>query len=81
MDDNKMTFENAMQRLDLIVRLLEQGDAPLDQSLALFEEGSHLLKLCNGMLDDAEQKIMLLQKGKDDAPVFAPFARKEDQDN
>ena len=77
MDENKMTFESAMQRLDAIVRLLEQGDAPLDQSLALFEEGARLLKLCNGMLDTAEQKVNLLQKGADGAPVVAPFESDE----
>ena len=60
MDEQKMTFESAMQRLDAIVRMLEQGDAPLEQSLTLFEEGANLLKLCNGMLDNAEQKIKIL---------------------
>ena len=77
MDETKMTFESAMQRLDVIVRLLEQGDAPLDQSLALFEEGARLLKLCNGMLDAAEQKVNLLQKGADGTPVVAPFESDE----
>ena len=77
MDETKMTFESAMQRLDAIVRLLEQGDAPLDQSLALFEEGAQLLKLCNGMLDAAEQKVNLLQKGADGTPVVAPFESDE----
>lgn len=73
MDEQKLTFEAAMQRLDVIVRMLEQGDASLEQSLALFEEGAKLLKLCNGMLDDAEQKVVALQKGLDGAPVAAPF--------
>ena len=73
MDEPKLTFEAAMQRLDVIVRMLEQGDASLEQSLALFEEGAKLLKLCNGMLDDAEQKVVALQKGLDGAPVAAPF--------
>ena len=58
MDDKKLKFEDAMQRLDVIVRLLEQGDAPLDQSLALFEEGSSLLRQCSSMLDQAEQKVV-----------------------
>lgn len=73
MDEQKLTFEAAMQRLDVIVRMLEQGDASLEQSLALFEEGAKLLKLCNGMLDDAEQKVVSLQKGPDGVPVSAPF--------
>ena len=77
MNEKKLTFESAMQRLDVIVRMLEQGDAPLEQSLALFEEGASLIKLCNGMLDSAEQKVSALQKGTDGAPVSVPFEAKE----
>ena len=77
MDEHKLTFEAAMQRLDEIVRALEQGDAPLDQSLTLFEEGAKLLKLCNRMLDAAEQKVTALQKGADGAPVSIPFDMEE----
>ena len=73
MDQTKMKFEDAMQRLDEIVRLLEQGDASLDQSLALFEEGSGLLRRCSSLLDAAEQKVTELQKGLNDAPSEIPF--------
>ena len=62
MDQTNMKFEDAMQRLDEIVRLLEQGDASLDQSLALFEEGSGLLRRCSSLLDAAEQKVTELQR-------------------
>ena len=55
MAKQKLTFEASMQRLDEIVKQLEKGDVPLDASLALFEEGSHLLKTCNEMLDHAVQ--------------------------
>ncbi|MBQ9044791.1 MAG: exodeoxyribonuclease VII small subunit [Oscillospiraceae bacterium] len=77
MDESNLTFEAAMQRLDAIVRMLEQGNAPLDASLSLFEEGAALLKLCNGMLDAAEQKVTLLQKGPDGAPVGTPFVSED----
>ena len=50
---------------------------PLDASLALFEEGSHLLKTCNEMLDHAEQKVVQLKKGGDGAPVELPFETEE----
>ena len=50
---------------------------PLDASLALFEEGSHLLAACNEMLDTAEQKVVQLKKGSDGAPVELPFATEE----
>ena len=62
---NEITFEAAMQRLEEIVRLLESGNAPLDTSLALFEEGVGLVKLCNSKLDNAEQKVKILVSGGD----------------
>ena len=73
----KLTFEASMQRLDEIVKQLEKGDVPLDASLALFEEGSHLLAACNEMLDTAEQKVVQLKKGSDGAPVELPFETEE----
>ena len=71
--DTKLTFEQAAARVDEIVRLLEKGDAPLDQSLALFEEGAKLIKECGRMLDKAEQKVALLQKGADGEPEEGAF--------
>ena len=66
MAENKteITFEAAMVRLEEIVRLLEGGNAPLDTSLALFEEGVGLVKLCNSKLDNAEQKVKILVAGE-----------------
>ena len=58
----KMTFEEALTRLDEIVRSMEAGGAMLDESLALFEEGIKLVKLCQSALEGAEQKVKLLQK-------------------
>jgi len=60
----KMTFEQALARLDEIVKLLEHGDAPLDASLKLFEEGTALVKKCSTALDKAEQKVTILTKGE-----------------
>ncbi len=60
----EMTFEAAMARLEEIVRSLESGNAPLDVSLGLFEEGVALVKLCNNRLDTAEQKVKLLVRGE-----------------
>lgn len=62
---NEITFEAAMTRLEEIVRALEGGNAPLDTSLALFEEGVSLVKFCNQRLDAAEQKVKILQRGDD----------------
>lgn len=60
-----MTFEAAMARLEEIVRMLESGNAPLDTSLSLFEEGVALVKLCNSKLDTAEQKVKILTDAGD----------------
>lgn len=71
----KFVFESAMKRIEEIVRLLEQGDAPLDQSLALFEEGTGLIKKCSAALDQAEQKVEMLvktPKGPETEPFQVP---------
>ena len=67
------TFEQSMQRLEQIVRTMERGDVPLEQSLQLFEEGTALIASCGKMLDAAEQKVVKLRKGADRAPVEEPF--------
>lgn len=61
---DKNTFEESITRLEEVVKLLERGDAPLDNALALFEEGTALIKTCTKMLDEAEQKVTLLVKGE-----------------
>jgi exodeoxyribonuclease VII small subunit len=50
-------FEEALARLEEIVRTLEKGDAPLDGALAIFEEGTYLARICAETLDKAEQKV------------------------
>lgn len=73
MAKSNLSFEQSMQRLDEIVRQLEKGEAPLDESLALFEEGTALIAACGKMLDGAEQKVVMLKKGESGEPVEAPF--------
>jgi exodeoxyribonuclease VII small subunit len=68
-NEKKLTFEQAMDRLNEIVNILERGDAPLEQSLTLFEEGTALIKSCGQLLDNAEQKVVKLQKGADGEPI------------
>ena len=55
-----LSFEESIQRLDAIVRQLESGNATLDESLKLFEEGTSLVGKCSAMLTQAEQKITKL---------------------
>lgn len=67
------SFEQSLSRLEEIVRLLEKGDAPLAESLGLFEEGTGLIKACGKQLDEAEQKVVQLRKSSDGTPEELPF--------
>lgn len=60
MTQKEYTFEQALARLEEIVRGLENGSLPLDKSIELFEEGNALVKLCTEKLDTAEQKVRIL---------------------
>ena len=61
-----------MSRLEEIVRSLESGTAPLDESLTMFEEGVHLVSLCNSTLDKAERKIKMIEKKSGGEKVNVP---------
>ena len=65
MEEKKMTFEQALARLEEIVALLEKGDAPLDQSLELYEEGAALVRRCNTALEQAERRVTILMKDQE----------------
>ena len=69
----KKPFEESMTRLEEIVSILERGESTLDESLALFEEGTKLAAACSKQLDQAEQKILKLTKGPDGEPEELPF--------
>ncbi len=73
MAEKKKTFEEGLARLEEIVKLLEKGDAPLAESLGLFEEGAGLIRACGTLLDEAEQKVVQLRKGPDGEPEEMPF--------
>lgn len=62
---SEITFESAMKRLDEITSLLESGKMPLADSMKLFEEGTKLADFCNKQLDEAELKIVQVQKSGD----------------
>ena len=68
-----MTFEEAVARLEQLVRSMEEGKLSLDDSLAAFEEGIALVRFCNGRLDTAEQRVRILMTGADGEVTDAPF--------
>jgi len=68
-----LTFEAAFQQLEAVVTQLEGGELPLEQSLALFEKGMLLARLCEKKLDEAEQKVSKLVGAGPEGPELAPF--------
>ena len=75
-----MSFEQSVDRLQEIVAALEKGDAPLADSLKLFEEGTKLVSSCTAMLEQAEQKVVKLVKSADGTPTEEPFFSQEEEE-
>ena len=73
MHEKNTTFEASMQRLEQIVRAMERGDVPLDESLKLFQEGTDLVRSCGKLLDNAQMQIEKVVKGADGNPTFEEF--------
>ena len=66
-----LTFEEALARLEEIVRLLERGEAPLDQSIDLYQEGDRLKRHCESRLKAAQARIERISLGEDGRPAAA----------
>ena len=69
----KLTFENAMKRLESIVEALEGGDLALDDALKKFQEGIKLSTFCSNKLDETERKVALLLKDEEGNIREEPF--------
>lgn len=65
--DTETTFEEQIGRLEEIVRTLDEGDLPLEQSLKLFEEGVVLARRCSARLTEAQGKLESLIAGQNGA--------------
>lgn len=68
------SFESALARLNEIVSALEGGTAPLDKSLALYEEGIALIRFCTETLDAAEAQIKVLTRAENGDIVERDFS-------
>lgn len=73
------TFEKALERLEEIVKKMEEGDMTLEESLKAFEEGINLSRFCARKLDEAERRVEVLIKAEGE-PEVKPFTKK-DEDN
>lgn len=70
MSEKNKTFEASLQELEKIVRRLEDGDLPLEESLKLFENGVRLSRECQERLNQAERRIEILLKDEDGNPTL-----------
>lgn len=73
-----LPFEAAIARLEVIVKTMEGDTVSLDESLALYEEGIALVRRLSRELDEAEQRVMILQRTPDGEIKPAPFTSTED---
>jgi exodeoxyribonuclease VII small subunit len=67
------TFEACLERLEKIVKELEQGDLALERALTLFEEGMQLSASCRKKLEEAENRVEILLKKGDGKIAPEPF--------
>lgn len=70
MNQQNASFETNMQRLEQIVRALERGDVPLEESSKLFQEGTALVQACGKLLDDAQLQVQKVLTAADGSPVL-----------
>ena len=73
-----MPFEAAIARLEEIVKAMEGDAVSLDESLSLYEEGVALVRRLNLELDEAEQRVQILQRTPEGEIKPAPFTSTED---
>lgn len=79
MATKKQSFEEQMARIEEIVHLLDAGDAGLDASLKLYEEGIALVRTCTKRLDEAAQRVRVLQLSADGTPTLVDMAAETDE--
>ncbi len=71
---DEMTFEDALRALEDVVRRLESGEVPLDESISLYERGEALRRHCQARLDAAQARIEKIVAGPDGKPAgTTPF--------
>lgn len=69
----KLSFEDALSELEAIVSRLERGDAPLEESIDIYERGAKLKKYCEDKLKSAQLKVDKIVLGADGSAGTEPF--------
>lgn len=73
----ELNFENALERLEKIVRALETGNISLEETIEKFEEGIRLLNFCQNKLTKAEERISVLIEVNEEDIRLEPWNHKE----
>ena len=79
MAKQKVTFEQALEKLEQIVAEIEEGKVPLEESIERYAEGIKLVGKCREILDAAEKKIQIL--ARDERGAFVPAGELDDSDD
>ena len=72
------SFEEALKRLEEIVKKLESGELPLDSALGLFEEGIKLSRFCHTTLGQAERRVEILLRNESGQLRAVPFETEDE---
>ena len=75
--NKELSFEDAIARLDVLVRRLESGELSLSESLDAYAEAVSLSRTCTALLENAEQKIRILQAGESGEMTSRPFTAED----
>ena len=79
-DTSIKDFEGAIAELESIVKKLEEGDLPLEQSLALYERGVQLSRFCHARLEEAERRIEIVNERGELKPAPSSLNLPDDED-
>lgn len=74
--EKELTFEEAMEQLEHIVELLEEGDVPLEEAITIYKKGMDLSKICHGKLQTAQEQLVQIL---DENGELKPFQVKEEE--
>lgn len=81
MTEQSIRFEEAMTKLEEVVRKLETGDVPLEDAISLYKEGMELSAVCQGKLQHAESQLMSIINQEGQTEPFEPSKGADNNDN
>lgn len=70
MENKELTFEEALEQLDVIVKKLEEPDVPIEKAIKYYQEGMKLSKICDKVLSEAEKQMTKILDDNDQPTLF-----------